>query len=218
MEGYGATELSPVAGLNIRNVEAGGVAQIGHRPGTIGRPIPGVAMRVVDPEDFEKDLGYDTEGMLVVKGPNVMKGYLGRPDLTRDVIQDGWYITGDMARISHDGFVELTGRLSRFSKIGGEMVPHIAIEEKIQEILEKTEPVCAVSSVPDPKRGERIVVMLTDEAGDPDQLHKALRNSDLPNLYVPSRKDFYRIDEIPMLGSGKLDLKAVNNLAKELAG
>ncbi len=218
MEGYGATELSPVAGLNVRDVEAGGVAQVGHRPGTIGRPIPGVTMRVVDPENYDKDLGYDTEGLLLVKGPNVMKGYLKQPGLTAEAIHEGWYVTGDMARISHDGFVQLTGRMSRFSKIGGEMVPHIAIEEKIQELLEKTEPVCAVSSVADEKRGERIVVLLTPDAGDADALHKMLRESDLPNLYVPSRKDIHQIDELPLLGSGKLDLKAIKAKAEELSG
>jgi acyl-[acyl-carrier-protein]-phospholipid O-acyltransferase/long-chain-fatty-acid--[acyl-carrier-protein] ligase len=170
-------------------------------------------MRVVDPENLERDLGYGKEGLLLVKGPNVMQGYLNQPEKTREVIRDGWYVTGDMARIDHDGFVTITDRLSRFSKIGGEMVPHQLLEEKIQDALGKTETVCAATSVPDEKRGERLVLLLTPEACPPEEALRILREAGLPNLWIPSRESVLLIDAIPVLGSGKMDLKGLREMA-----
>ena len=106
--------------------------------GRIGRPIPGVSVRVVDPDTF-LPLGPGEEGELIVRGPNVLKGYLGRPDLTAQAIRDGWYRTGDIARVEEDGFVVITDRRSRFSKIAGEMVPHIRVEEAIMQVLKLDE-------------------------------------------------------------------------------
>jgi len=217
-EGYGATELSPVAAVNVPNVEVGGMYQEASKPGSIGRPIPGVTMKVVDPDDFGRELNAGDDGMLLVKGPNVMKGYLGKPKQTAEVIRDGWYVTGDVARIDHDGFVTITDRLSRFSKIGGEMVPHLAIEEKIQECLGATEPVCAVTALPDEAKGEKIVVLLTPAAGDPAEVHRKLKESGLPNLWIPSRENFITIAAIPVLGSGKVDLKGIRDMARERVG
>ena len=133
-EGYGATELSPIAAGNIPSSRGPGAVRQGCRAGTVGRPLPGVMAKIVDLET-RQDLGPEQEGMLLIKGPNVMKGYLNQPEKTAEVIQDGWYITGDVARIDGDGFIRITDRLSRFSKIGGEMVPHLRLEEAIGNII-----------------------------------------------------------------------------------
>jgi acyl-[acyl-carrier-protein]-phospholipid O-acyltransferase/long-chain-fatty-acid--[acyl-carrier-protein] ligase len=148
-----------------------------------------------------------------------MKGYLHHPEMTAKVIRDGWYNTGDIALIDSDGFIKITGRESRFSKIGGEMVPHIKIEETLQQIVAEGEDDqdlrAVVTAVPDERRGERIVVMHTKLAKTPDQICKELGESGLPNLWIPSADDFYEVPEIPILGTGKLDLKGLKNLALE---
>src|SRR5262249_39212464 len=127
LEGYGCTELSPVASCNVPDWEEGGARQIGTKPGTIGQPVPGVAAKVVDPDTMQP-VPVGQEGLVLVYGGNVMIGYLGKPEATKAVIRDGWYITGDIGKYDEDGFIALTDRLSRFSKIGGEMVPHQKIE------------------------------------------------------------------------------------------
>ena len=215
LEGYGCTELSPVVSVNMRDVEMGGVAQVARRPGTIGRPIPGVTVRVVDPENLDRERGHGEEGLLLVKGPNVMQGYLNQPEKTAEVIRNGWYVTGDVARIDHDGFITITDRLSRFSKIGGEMVPHLAIEEALQSALGAEAQVCAVTALPDEDKGEKLIVLLTPEAGDPAEAHRRLREAGLPNLWVPPARHFLVVDALPLLGSGKLDLKGLKALAAE---
>jgi len=148
LEGYGATECAPVIAVSTGDYRAPGFYQPGSRRGFVGRPLPGVAVRVVDPSTFEV-LPPDTPGMLLVRGPNVMKGYLGRDDLTREVMRDGWYVTGDIALVDEDGFLRVTDRLSRFSKIGGEMVPHGRVEEALHEAAGSSEQVFAVTAVPD---------------------------------------------------------------------
>ncbi|OGX11044.1 MAG: hypothetical protein A2351_08685 [Omnitrophica bacterium RIFOXYB12_FULL_50_7] len=215
-EGYGATELSPIVAMGVPDYGAPGeeVHQVGHKSGSVGHPIPGVAVKTVDPDTGELK-SYDEEGLLLVKGPNVMLGYLGEEEKTREVLQDGWYKTGDMAKIDQDGFIHITDRLSRFSKIGGEMVPHIKIEEKILEILETVEPVCAVTSVPDEKRGERLAVLYKGEL-DINALWDKLNATDFPKLWIPKREDFFQVLEIPLLGSGKLDLKKIKATALEM--
>jgi acyl-[acyl-carrier-protein]-phospholipid O-acyltransferase/long-chain-fatty-acid--[acyl-carrier-protein] ligase len=215
LEGYGCTELSPIAAVSVRHQETPSGLQLGHKPGSIGRPIPGVAARIVHPETFEP-LGPGADGLLLIKGANVMVGYLGRPELTAEVIRDGWYVTGDIARMDEDGFLTITDRLSRFSKIGGEMVPHVRIEERIHELLGAAETVCAVASAPDETKGERLVVLYVG-ALDVGALHRKLGESGLPNLWVPKQDAFFRVDGLPVLGSGKLDLKAVQSTARELA-
>jgi len=214
VEGYGTTELSPLVSCNIPpDRRAGDENRL--REGSVGRTIPGVTAKVVDPDTFA-DLPVDHEGMLLVRGPNVMKGYLNHPEKTAEVIRDGWYVTGDMARIDADGFIFITGRLSRFSKIGGEMVPHLKIEEEIQRILGKEDELkVAVTAVPDEAKGERLVVLHIPLEKDAEQIRKELLAAGLPNLFVPSRDSFYEVKELPVLGSGKLDLKAVKRLALE---
>jgi acyl-[acyl-carrier-protein]-phospholipid O-acyltransferase/long-chain-fatty-acid--[acyl-carrier-protein] ligase len=215
LEGYGCTELSPAAIVNVPDWEQNGVRQIGNRPGTIGQPIPGVAAKIVD-TDALQPLPPGQEGMLLVYGANVMKGYLGREDLTRAAVRDGWYVTGDLARYDEDGFITITDRLARFSKIGGEMVPHQKIEDEIHQMLGTSERVCVVTSVPDERKGERLVVLHTAANGmNPHALSHGLRDRGLPALWIPSERDFVQIPEMPLLGSGKVDLKRAKELAQE---
>ena len=160
LEGYGATECSPVVAVNTRDFRAPGFRQVGAKRGRIGHPLPGISVRIVDPETREI-LPVGSAGLLLVRGPNVMKGYLGKPEKTAEVLQDGWYVTGDIATEDEDGFLTITDRLSRFSKIGGEMVPHIKVEEKLHELAGATEQKFVVTGVPDGKKGERLVVLHT---------------------------------------------------------
>lgn len=213
MEGYGATELAPVAAINVMDgVRGDGVRQTGTKLGTVGHPVPGVAVRIVDP-DSGSPLATGETGRLQVRGPNVMLGYLDDPDRTNAVIRDGWYDTGDIGRIDEEGFIVITGRLSRFSKIGGEMVPHEAVEDALLAALGTEERVLAVTSRPDAKRGERLTVLATPAAGGLDRLRALLPELSLPNLWRPDPQSLLEIPELPLLGSGKLDLKALQALA-----
>jgi len=214
MEGYGATELAPVTAVNLPDVEVGRFRQIGNKDGSVGHPIPGVTAKVVHPESGE-ELDENEEGLLLIKGPNVMQGYLGNPDKTNEVLLNGWYATGDIARIDADGFIFLLDRLMRYSKIGGEMVPHLAVENVLLNGLEAVSQVVYVTAVPDEKRGEQLVVLYTEEAGDADLLRDIVKRSTLPNLWHPRRGNYFLIDEMPALGSGKLDMKQLKTIARE---
>jgi acyl-[acyl-carrier-protein]-phospholipid O-acyltransferase/long-chain-fatty-acid--[acyl-carrier-protein] ligase len=216
LEGYGCTECSPVVTVNGRDFRAPGFRQVGARRGKIGHPLPGVSVRVVD-LDTGQPVPPGTAGMLLVKGPNVMKGYLGRPEKTAEVLRDGWYTTGDVALMEEDGFLTITDRLSRFSKIGGEMVPHIRIEDKLHELAGVTEQVFAVTSLPDEKKGERIVVITTLTPEKLAPVLEKLPQCDLPALWKPRANQFFRVDAIPVLGTGKIDLRGVKSLAETLA-
>lgn len=210
-EGYGATELSPVAMLNIDSFVDGNNGQVGEKLSTVGHPLPGVAVKIVDVETHQT-LAPNTEGLLLVKGPNVMLGYWQDEEKTKEVIENGWYITGDIARIDEDGFVTITDRLSRFSKIGGEMVPHVKIEEEIQKVLGTDERRCVVVGVPDERKGEKLVVLSLGEL-DANHIVKQLRERGLSNLWIPKPENFIPIDAFPILGSGKLDLRALKQYA-----
>jgi acyl-[acyl-carrier-protein]-phospholipid O-acyltransferase / long-chain-fatty-acid--[acyl-carrier-protein] ligase len=217
LEGYGCTELSPVVAANVPNVSMGEIRQVGRKSGMIGHPIPGVTVRIVHPESFEP-VAQGEQGLLIVKGPNVMKGYLDEPQKTAEVLRDGWYITGDIAVIDPDGFIRLVDRLSRFSKVGGEMVPHVKLEEKLHEIAGRTDPTFVVTGVPDEKRGEELVVLYVNgvpSGVDVDEIYKKLQTTDLPKLWIPSRDRFYPVEALPYLGSGKLDLQALKRAALE---
>lgn len=215
LEGYGCTECSPVVTVNGRDFRAPGFRQVAARRGKIGHPLPGVSVRVVD-LDTGEPVAPGRAGMLLVKGPNVMLGYLGKPEKTAEVLHDGWYTTGDVAMMEEDGFLTITDRLSRFSKIGGEMVPHVRIEEKLQELAEATEQVFAVTSLPDEKKGERIMVVTTLQAAKLAPVLEKLAQCDLPALWKPKANQFVYAEALPMLGTGKMDLRGIKTLAASL--
>ena len=197
VEGYGTTELSPLVSVNVPPSRSKS-ATIDCKEGSVGRPVPSVSAKIVDPETCE-DLPLGTPGMLLIKGPNVMKGYLGQPEETAKVMHDGWYITGDIAMIDTDGFIHITGRLSRFSKIGGEMVPHIRIEEAIQKILgvDESQLSVVVTSVPDERKGERIVVVHTPLTMSPKEICERLGKIGVPNLWIPTPIVSWRSKRFP---------------------
>jgi acyl-[acyl-carrier-protein]-phospholipid O-acyltransferase/long-chain-fatty-acid--[acyl-carrier-protein] ligase len=214
-EGYGCTEMSPVIAVNRPNIVDGAEHQTGVKVGSVGHPIPGVAAKVVDQTTGEGPL-FDHEGLLLVKGPNLMLGYFKQPELTAEVICDGWYVTGDIATMDEDGFIFITDRLSRFSKIGGEMVPHIKVEEIINAILGDS--CSAITAVPDAGKGERLVAFYTRQDVGPDVLWERLCRTDLPRLWLPRRESLVQIAAIPTLGTGKVDLRRLRELAVERMG
>jgi acyl-[acyl-carrier-protein]-phospholipid O-acyltransferase/long-chain-fatty-acid--[acyl-carrier-protein] ligase len=212
LEGYGCTECSPIVAVNGKDFRAPGFRQVAAKRGKIGHPVPGVSVKVVD-IDTGQPVAPGTAGMLLVKGPNVMRGYLGKPEKTAEVLRDGWYTTGDIATMEEDGFLTITDRLSRFSKIGGEMVPHILIEEKLHELADTTEQVFAVTAVPDEKKGERIVVIHTLSETQLAPVLEKFAQCDLPALWKPKPGQFVHVDAIPVLGTGKMDLRGIKALA-----
>jgi acyl-[acyl-carrier-protein]-phospholipid O-acyltransferase/long-chain-fatty-acid--[acyl-carrier-protein] ligase len=185
---------------------------VGSKRGSIGHPLPGVAVRLVDPETLQP-VPVGTPGLLLVRGPNVMQGYLGRPEKTAEVLRDGWYNTGDIATLDEDGFLRITDRLSRFSKIGGEMVPHIKVEETLHELAESTDQVFAVTAAPDEKKGERLIVLHTVPDETLARCLTRLGASDLPPLWRPRPDQFVRVEALPYLGTGKLDLRRMREMA-----
>jgi acyl-[acyl-carrier-protein]-phospholipid O-acyltransferase/long-chain-fatty-acid--[acyl-carrier-protein] ligase len=215
-EAYGATELSPLVAANVPPSRHVPGRPVDAREGTVGRPIPGCRARITDRESL-RELPVGAEGMLWISGPNVMQGYLDRPDLTAKVVHDGWYCTGDIATLDADGFITITGRESRFSKIGGEMVPHLTIEAAVNEVLGAAEGelLAVVTAVPDASKGERLIVFHLPSDRDPRDVVKALQQRGLPNLWVPSADSFGEVPEMPMLGSGKLDLRRLGEIARE---
>ncbi|AQT68166.1 Bifunctional protein aas [Anaerohalosphaera lusitana] len=213
-EGYGATEASPVISLNVDDVDRGGVEQVGHKDGTVGQPLPGVSVRIKHIETGEQ-LSAGEQGLITVKGPNVMQGYKDEPEKTRDVLQDGWYNTGDIGVLDEDGFLTIKDRLARFSKIGGEMVPHMGVEEVLMHGLDAHEQVVAVTGIPNEKKGEELVVLYLSDKTDADQLNEIISKSDVPNMWKPRADNYVPIDEMPILGSGKLDIVRVKELARE---
>lgn len=218
MEGYGTTELSPVVSVNIPTdmTLPGGLKLHGNRAGTVGVPVPGTLIKTVDPETGE-DLPKGAVGVICVKGPQVMLGYLNRPEATAEVLRDGWYCTGDLGYVDPDGFLKITDRLSRFSKIAGEMVPHMGLESAIMAVAGVDEQQVAVTSVPDPKHGERLCVLHTDLGMAPDEIRRRLIAAEVPKLWIPAVRDFIQVDEIPLTGTGKLDLRTLRELAQQQA-
>lgn len=218
LEGYGITELSPVISANIPDQEIGGTKFVCNKMGTVGHPLPGVAARIVDAES-NKTMPVGEEGLIFIKGANVMAGYLNKPEQTAKVVIDGWYNTGDMGRLDEDGFITITGRMSRFAKIGGEMVPLEKVEEDLHAALGTTDRVLAVTALPDEKKGERLVVLHLDTLTMPvNELTKKLAERGLPNLWIPDERAFHLVNEMPALGSGKLDLRKLKEMAIEKAG
>ncbi|HXP33959.1 MAG TPA: AMP-binding protein, partial [Chthoniobacterales bacterium] len=208
-EGYGLTETSPVVSVNLpepQPTKAREQVQPSSRLGSVGKMAPGIAAEIRDPET-DRRLSLHETGMVWFRGVNIFEGYLHDETRTADVLHDGWFKTGDIGRFDEDGFLYIEGRLSRFSKIGGEMVPHEAVEQKIIELLGfsgKDERVIAIAGVQDEAKGEALV-LLTAADVDLAQLRDKLREAGVPNLWIP--KKVCRLDSIPVLAAGKLDLK-----------
>ncbi len=216
MEAYGATELSPLVAANVPPSRHVPGRPVDSREGTVGQPIEHCRGKITD-RDGHAELPLGEEGLLWITGPNVMQGYLDRPDLTAKVIKDGWYCTGDIARLDAEGFITITGRQSRFSKIAGEMVPHLSIEAAVNAEMGAAdgEMLAVVTAVPDVAKGERLIVLHLPGSRDPQEVCRALQARGLPNLWIPSADSFAEIDAIPVLGSGKLDLKRLAAMAAE---
>ncbi len=216
MEGYGCTECSPVVSCSAPDFRAAGFRQTGNRPGSNGQPLPGVSVRIVSP-DSGQPMPPGQPGLLLVRGPNIMRGYLGQPEKTAEVFRDGWYVTGDIAALDEDGFLQITGRLSRFVKIGGEMVPLDGVQIRLQQLTGAEERVLVVAGVPDKKKGERLVVLHKLGQAALSEFLKRLPQSGLPNLWIPKPNQFFAVNELPVLGSGKLDLRKLGEIAARLA-
>ena len=201
LEGYGATETSPVISVNSHEF---------NRPGSTGRVIPNVQVRL---ENFETGEGCQPGevGKILVKGDLVMKGYYDDPELTADALVDGWYNTGDMGFFDEDGYLWHAGRFKRFAKIGGEMVSLV----KVENILEKYVPKgvsCCVVEVPDEKKGSYIVASVSEEVHKTEILRKMM--NDLPTIALP--RQFIVIKDLPMMSTGKIDFRSVTRMVTEI--
>ena len=216
LEGYGITETSPVLSVNVPDrldPEGPDGVWLGNVRGSVGRPVIGVAVRFVDPETGDI-LPSGQVGLLEIKGANIFMGYLDAEQTAKALTPDGWYRTGDLARLDDDGFLYLAGRLSRFSKIGGEMVPHGTVEDALRKVLDlvhSLEIKVAVASAADPAKGEQLVVLHVDDV-DAEAIRSALAAEGLANLWIP--KVFKKVPVIPILGTGKLDLNKLRELAQ----
>jgi acyl-[acyl-carrier-protein]-phospholipid O-acyltransferase/long-chain-fatty-acid--[acyl-carrier-protein] ligase len=216
LQGYGLTETSPVANLNQPHppvTTATADEQIGNKRGTVGRLLPGMSARIVDP-DTGVDVAPGGTGVLLLRGPNIFSRYLGEAEPGAS-LRDGWFVTWDLASIDDDGFVSIEGRLARFSKIGGEMVPHGTIEQRVAEAF-GVDPgevqSIVVMGVPDEAKGEALVVLTTLDISAAD-IREKLSTAGYPNLWIP--RAVLRVGAIPVLGTGKLDIAACRRLALE---
>ena len=216
-EGYGTTETTPVASSNIHDslVPDTYHVQVGNKFGTVGLALPGSAFMIVDPQTFEPlEIGED--GMILIGGTQVMKGYLGDEKKTKEVIKeiDGirWYITGDKGHLDEDGFLTIVDRYSRFAKVGGEMVSLGLVESEIGKFLGENDQI-SVTAIPDVKKGEKVVLLLEGEK-DLDLLKEEVKGLNMNPLFLPSA--YYKVKAVPKLGNGKADFKGAKRLALEL--
>lgn len=224
-EGYGLTETSPVSNVNLPDPVPRGQDGDGHvwlpchRQGSVGQLMPGLALRITDP-DTDEPQSIQKSGMIWFKGANVFEGYLDEPKRTAEVIdKDGWFRTGDVGRVDADGFLHIEGRLSRFSKIGGEMVPHETVEENLIKAMGlENESVrkIAVVGIPDEDKGEALILLTAIPGGPEHQeildLRYRLLDKGMSPLWIP--KKMVRVADIPVLASGKLDVQACEKIAK----
>jgi acyl-[acyl-carrier-protein]-phospholipid O-acyltransferase/long-chain-fatty-acid--[acyl-carrier-protein] ligase len=217
MEGYGLTETSPATNVNLPNPE-GATVVLAHRDGSVGQLLPGIAIRLIDAVT-EQPVPLDKPGIIVLKGANIFSGYLRDEKKTKEVLSaDGWFKTGDVGYVDADGFLHIQGRISRFSKIAGEMVPHETIEAAINQVLGldgETERKIAIVGIPDEQKGEAIVLLSTIAGQALDQecidLRYKLLDHGLTSLWCP--RVIVPVEEIPLLASGKLDIKSCQELA-----
>lgn len=223
IEGYGCTELAPVTNINLPDIPlADGKLWWRDQPGSVGRMVTGCHARILEP-DTGAPMPAGEPGMIHIAGANVMRGYHGQPAKTSEAVKDGYYKTGDIGYLDERCHLVITGRLSRFAKSGGEMVPLERVEQILHEELPTNERVCGVTCVPDATRGEKVVLLyvraMLDEHGlDIKAWLKKLAARGVPPLWVPSEKDCHPVEEIPALGSGKLDLQSLKRMALERAG
>lgn len=218
LEGYGLTETSPATNVNLPNPLPIGADDrrpvvANHRPGSVGHLIPGVAVRITDP-DTDEPLPIMSSGMIWLKGSNIFEGYLNQPERTEEVLVNGWFRTGDLGRMDEDGFLYIEGRLSRFSKIGGEMVPHETVEDSINAAMgfdPEDERKITIVGVPDEAKGEALILLTTEADLDKSELRARLLEKGVPALWIP--KTLVVIDAIPHLASGKLDIKSCEQAA-----
>jgi acyl-[acyl-carrier-protein]-phospholipid O-acyltransferase/long-chain-fatty-acid--[acyl-carrier-protein] ligase len=213
-EGYGTTETTPVASVNVPDRLDSGDFQIqyGSKTGTVGMPLPGGSFRIVDPDTF-RQLPVGEDGLIMFGGSQVMVGYLDDPERTADAIVEiddiRWYKTGDKGHVDEDGFLTIVDRYSRFAKIGGEMISLGAIETALSPLLPEDVEVAA-TAIPDPRKGEQVVLLYTPGI-DEYELRELVTNSELNTLMQPSA--YVPVDELPKLGSGKNDFSAAKQLA-----
>ena len=214
VEGYGCTELSPIVTINLNN----SIYTLGTKsdhPGSIGCPLPGIHARIVD-INTGVELPPGKDGRLQVRAGSVMKGYLNDPDLTARAILNNYYDTGDIGYMDEDGYIYITGRATRFSKIGGEMVPHEGVEDAITQFLHSETREVAVAGRGDRLKGERLVIFHVIENIDTAAIINGLREAGLPNIWIPKAEDFVKVDALPLLGSGKLDLQGLKKMVEAL--
>ena len=227
MEGYGLTEASPVVACCLE--ETGPTPQQpfyvqAYRRGSVGQLLPGQAVRITDPDDDSVRLPLSRQGMLWVKGANIFNGYIGRDELNREILKDGWFKTGDLGSVDLNGMLTLGGRRSRFSKIGGEMVPHEVVEQAVETFVTVPEGftgrAVAVVGVPDPQKGEALVLLSavhhTQLGKELDAIREHLVATGLPRLWCP--REIIPVEVIPVLPTGKMDLKGCHILAYEALG
>jgi len=222
LEGYGLTETSPVSTVNLPEPSSDGnlpvVPSKLHQ--SVGPLLTGMSIRITDPAT-EQPTTIDQSGVIFLRGANIFKGYLNRDDLTEKVLKDGWFNTGDIGYMDDDGFLHIEGRISRFSKIAGEMVPHETVEAAISKALNldnEEERKIAIVGVPDPKKGEALILLSTIAGKHLEQenidLRYKLLDVKIPSLWCP--REILPVDEIPHLASGKLDIRGCSELATEL--
>ncbi len=214
LQGYGCTELGPVVAINVPDIQHGGLLHRGYCKGSVGKPIPGVSIRIADREDGH-ELATDEEGLILVKSASCMQGYYADAALTSSAMRDGWYITGDIGKLDKHGFLHITDRMARFSKIGGEMVPHGKVEAAIEAIIRPESSACVVA-LADEAKGEKLYVLTTETMLSPRDIHAALKQAGLPNLWIPSVEMIFAVAELPQLSTGKRDLRAAKEMAHVL--
>ena len=197
--------------VNAPDVVHAGIVHRGTRAGSVGRPLPGIAIRIVEPETYAP-VEAGQQGMVLVKGPSRMPGYFRSPERTAEVLCDGYYITGDLGYVDDDGFLYITDRLARFSKVAGEMAPHLRIEEAVSHMT-----LSFVTGIPDDRRGERLVMIYTNGDITAADLYSTLSNSGLPALWIPKRENIHLVASIPGLPTGKVDLRQARELAVSLS-
>ena len=210
-EGYGTTETSPGASVNLPDIEL--PYKLRNRPGTVGKAFSGTEFKIVDPDSIEP-LPTGEDGLILIGGPQIMKGYLKMPEKTAEVIEliDGyrWYRTGDKGHLDEDGFLTIVDRYSRFAKIGGEMISLTTVEEEILDACNEKDLEIAATCLPDQRKGEKIV-LLANKNLDKNQLKRLLSDAKVNPLYHPAQ--VLIVEEIPKLGSGKTDFGATKKIA-----